>query len=338
MVAGNSQPPPSSAFCLTRRSIPTRRELVKEAARNPTTAELKETQKEHLAHRWSWCPLSHKSLRRPIVSDCAGLLYNKDAVLQYLLPAEASSLNKEDCDKILEGRIKSLKDVVEVLFQVELGKSADKETWICPVTSKELGPSVKAVYFVPCGHALSHEAVKEMKTEKCLQCNQPYESDNIITLFPMTEEEKNKLQKRADDLSDKGLTHSLKKASGSSKKRKANKMAKEEQVAAEAVPQSTDSANPSTSRSLTSTPVPRSATPHSGTCTPKVSNGIKNAATANLTAKVLEEESERKKRRLVNGENETLKSLFTKKVDKRKLGDGNFMTRGFSIPANAKYD
>jgi Rtf2 RING-finger len=259
-------------------------------------------------------------------------------VLQYLLPAQASSLNKGDCDKILEGRIKSLKDVVEVLFQVELDESANKERWICPVTSKELGPSVKAVYLVPCGHALSQEAVKEMKTERCLQCNQSYESDNIITLFPMTEGEKSKLQKRADDLSDKGLTHSLKKASGSSKKRKANRTVEEDQIATEAMPQSTAAAKSSASRSLTSTPVPRSATPLSGTCTPKVSNGIKNEATANLTAKVLEEESERKKRRLVNGENETLKSLFTKKDDKRRLGDGNFMTRGFSIPADAKYD
>jgi Rtf2 RING-finger len=323
-------------FYLTKCSIPTRRELVKEAARNPTTAELKETQKEHLAHRWSWCPLSHKPLRRPVVSDCAGLLYNKDAVLQYLLPAEASSLNKEDCDKILEGRIKSLKDVVEVLFQVD--EPADKERWICPVTSKELGPSVKAVYLVPCGHALSQEAVTEMKTERCLQCNQPYESDDIITLFPMTGGEKSKLQTRANKLSEKGLTHSLKKASGSSKKRKANKMAKEDQIAAETTPQSTESAIPSASRSLPSTPLARSATPLSGTCTPKVSNAIKNAATASLTAKVLEEESGRRKRRLVNGENETLKSLFTKKDDKRKLGDGNFMTRGFSIPADAKYD
>lgn len=272
------------------------------------------------------------------MSDCAGLLYNKDAVLQYLLPAEASSLNKEDCDKILEGRIKSLKDVVEVLFQADLDGSADKERWICPVTSKELGPSVKAVYLVPCGHALSQEAVKEMKTERCLQCNQLYESDNIITLFPMTEGEKSKLQMRADNLSEKGLTHSLKKAAGSSKKRKANKMAKEDQIATEAMSQGTESAKPSASRSLTSTPVPRSATPLPGACTPKVSNGIKNAAAANLTAKVLEEESERRKRRLVNGENETLKSLFTKKDDKRKLGDGNFMTRGFSIPADANYD
>lgn len=239
---------------------------------------------------------------------------------------------------MLEGRVKSLKDVIEVHFEVDIDQFMDKERWICPVTSKELGPAVKAVYLVPCGHAFSHEAIKEMKTEHCLQCNLSYESNNIITLFPTTEAEKTGLRERIEDLADKGLTHSLKKASGSSKKRKANKIAKEEQVATDSTPQITDVAKSSALQSQTLTPLPRPSTPLSGTSTPKLPSGIKNAATANLTAKVLEEETERKKRRLVSGENETLKSLFTKKDDKKKLGDGNFMTRGFSIPANARYD
>lgn len=251
---------------------------------------------------------------------------------------EATTINKEDCDKVLQGRIKSLKDVIEVRFEVEVGQSADKERWVCPVTSKELGSAVKAVYLVPCGHAFSHEAIKEMQAEQCLQCNQPYRSENIISLFPIIENEKHILQRRMEKLSEEGLTHSLKKLSGSSKKRKAEKIAREEISASEYLPQITDPAKSSTPRSQTSTPVPRSATPLSRNSTPRPSNGIKNAATANLTAKVLEEEQERKKRRFVNGENETLKSLFTKKDDNRKMADGNFMTRGFSVPANARYD
>ncbi len=273
-----------------------------------------------------------------MVSDCAGLLYNKDALLQYLLPVDTSTLNKDDCDRILQGRVKSLKDVIEVHFEVDIDHSTDRERWICPVTSKELGPAVKAVYLVPCGHAFSQEAIKEMKAEHCLQCNQSYEPNNVITLFPTTQAEKSVLQKRIDDLADRGLTHSIKKASGSSKKRKANKVAGEEQIVTDSALKMTDRAKSPTSRSQTSTPLPNLSTPLSGTSTPKPPSGIKNAATASLTAKVLEEETERKKRRLISGENETLKSLFTKKDDKKKLGDGNFMTRGFSIPANARYD
>ena len=273
-----------------------------------------------------------------MVSDCNGLLYNKDAVLQYLLPAKASTFNREDCDKVLLGRIKSLKDVVEVRFEIDRDQPADRERWICPVTSKELGPAVKAVYLVPCGHAFSQEAIKEMKAEQCLQCGQPYDTDNIIILFPSTEDEKSILQRRIDHLSDRGLTHSLKKVSGASKKRKADKIVKEEQEPAEVVPQSTDFIRSPATRSPNSTPIPRSTPPILPTSTAKPSSGLKNAVTASLTAKVLEEENERKRRRLVNGQNENLKSLFTKKDDKSKSGDSDFMTRGFSIPANARYD
>lgn len=318
-------------------SIPTRRELVKEAARNRTTTELKETQKEHLAHRWSSCPLSHTPLRRPVVSDCAGLLYNKDAVLQYLLPAEASALNKEDCDKILQGRIKSLKDVVEVIFEIDVDQSGGGERWICPVTSKELGPAVKAVYLVPCGHAFSHEAIKEMKTEQCLQCNHPYQMENIIILFPTSEDEKSILQRRIDRLSDKGITHSLKKVSGASKKRKADKIAEVERDSSEVRLHTSDHKGSPARQPQTFNPIQCPAGPLLSA--PKVgsSSGIKNAAAASMTAKVLQEEEERRKRRLVNGENERLKSLFTKKGDTTKLGDAEFMTRGFRIPPSARY-
>lgn len=56
-----------------------------------------------------------------------------------------------------------------------------------------------------------------------------------------------------------------------------------------------------------------------------------------LTARVLEEENERKKKRKM-GTNENLQSLFTKDSgkDAKTKGTGDFMTRGFSIPAGGK--
>ena len=160
-------------------SIPTRRELVKEAARNPTNSELKETQQEQ--QQWSWknCPLSHGALVRPIVSDSAGKLYNKDVVLQFLLPT-ATSAEKADGEAILQGRVKSLRDVVQVKFEVDddededrQGKggagAAEHENWVCPITRKRLGPNVKSSYIVPCGHAFSDSAIKEVSGGSCLQ-------------------------------------------------------------------------------------------------------------------------------------------------------------------------
>ena len=322
-------------------SIPTRRELVKEAAKNPTTTQLKETIKEQQGFLWSTDPLSHKRLARPIVSDSAGNLYNKDAVLQYLLPDDgAGSLNKEDCERVLGGRVKGLKDVVEVQF--EISKDQDlkdgSEKWICPVTSKELGPAVKAVYLVPCGHAFSAEAIKEMKGNNCLQCDTPYEQDNVIPILPFSEEEMNRLRTRAEKLVEQGLTHSLKKAPGSSKKRKAQREEQTAQIdSLKTVDREGAKALVNGSGNDTQ-PLSRASTPQqkSGTSTPNsapgAASGIKNAATASLTQRVLQEEAERKKRRRLMGiENENIKTLFSNADTRRKEKDGDFMTRGFSV-------
>ena len=68
--------------------------------------------------------------------------------------------------------------------------------------------------------------------------------------------------------------------------------------------------------------------------TTKTGSGIKNQETASLTAKVLAEQEERNKRRKL-GANDNVKSLFSSKngMDEKHL---DFMTRGFTIPANAK--
>lgn len=225
-----------------------------------------------------------------------------------------------------------MKDVVEVLFQADKDHKGPGERWICSVTSKELGPAVKAVYLVPCGHAFSHEAIKEMKSEQCLQCNQGYEAGNVIPILPVGKEDLAFLENRMDKLAAAGLTHSLKKAPGSGKKRKANGDVKAETKVDEAEP---DKGVKETASAPS--PLPRSSTPQSGASTPKTSHGIKDAATASLTAKVLEEEEAKKKRRKMMGENETLKSLFSKSGGGPKQKDGDFMTRGYSIPANARH-
>jgi Rtf2 RING-finger len=159
-------------------SIPTRRELVREAAKAPSATQVKEAQREQQEHYWTTCPLSHKPLLRPVVSDTVGNLYNKDSILKYLIGAEDDDISsKADCDEILQGRVKGLKDVVELKF--ELGTEDDSESpkegertgekWVCPVTTKQLGPAVKSVYIVPCGHVFAEEAIREMKGDHCLQ-------------------------------------------------------------------------------------------------------------------------------------------------------------------------
>jgi hypothetical protein len=152
-------------------SIPTRRELVKEAAKALTTQQVKEVQQESQEHAWNHDPLSRKPLSSPVVSDSAGILYNKDSIIEFLL-AEEKDVEQE---KVLDGRVKGLKDVVEVKFEVDgadaevKGTGARREKWVCPITREEMGMNVKAVYLVPCGHAFAGSVVREVDERVCVQ-------------------------------------------------------------------------------------------------------------------------------------------------------------------------
>lgn len=154
-------------------SIPKRRELVKEAAKAPTASQIKEARAESQDHAWNHCPLSSKPLAAPVVSDALGTLYNKDSVLEFLLAGEGST-EKIEGEKVLGGRVKGLKDVVEVKFEVDREGEEEKgagrrEKWVCPVTRVEMGPLAKAVYVVPCGHAFAGSVAKEVQERICVQ-------------------------------------------------------------------------------------------------------------------------------------------------------------------------
>jgi hypothetical protein len=159
-------------------SIPKRNELVKEAAKALTTAQIKEAQNEQQEYAWSTDPLTRKPLARPVVSDAAGHLYNKDSIIEFLLKddddAEKVEMRKVAGVKESElgtfgDRVKGLKDVVEVKFKIEKGEEGERgEKWVCPITGLRLGPGSKGVYLVPCGHAFAGSVVKEVKGSACL--------------------------------------------------------------------------------------------------------------------------------------------------------------------------
>jgi hypothetical protein len=187
------------------------------------------------------------------------------------------------------------------------------------------------VYLVPCGHAFSEVAIREVAGETCVECNEGYTSENIIPILPLAKEDTAKLAARAARLKETGLTHSLKKAPGGKKRKKH----------AEADPAPAEEKTPTlpgTADGLAEKVKIRlsengAATPksRSGTSTPTAS-GIKNAATASLTSRVLEEQEERNKRRKL-GLNDNLKSLFSSTgYNAQEQKGGDFMTRGFSLP------
>jgi len=284
-------------------SIPTRRELVKEAARDPTTTEIKQSQHERQEYAWSTDPITRKPLAPPIVSDSNGKLFNKESIIEYLLPSDHATTSKADADSVLQGSVKSLKDVVEIKFDIDTNANKDsKNPFKCPVTGERLGPGEKAVYLVPCGHAFSATAIKEVSGERCVTCDQEYAANDIIPILPTTPEDIARLSLRLKTLKEKGLAHSLKKAAKESKKRKK----REEVDEAPALVPVTDQ---------------------------KEANNINNSSTAALTAKVLQEQ-EAKKRRM---HNDNLKTLFSSRDQSKPIGkSADFMTRGYDIPAGAK--
>jgi hypothetical protein len=302
-------------------SIPTRRELVKEAARNPTPSELKESQHEQQEYYWSTDPISQKPLAQPVVSDCNGKLYNKETILEFLVEGKC----KEDAELFTQGEVRSRKDVVEVKFEVDNDSSKTNgngkhEIWTCPVTGDRLGPGSKAVYLVPCGHAFSGSAIKEVSGERCVTCETEYASNDIIPILPTQDTDIARLSLRMKSLKEKGLAHSLKKASGGKKRKK-------REAEAEPTP---EVSNGVTHESNTATP--RSSTPVNGAVGKQGTAGINNSSTASLATKVVQEQ-EAKKRKT---ESENVRSLFSSKDQSKTNGkSGDFMTRGFSIPNGA---
>lgn len=306
-------------------SIPTRRELVKEAARNPTATEIKESQHEQQEYYWTTDPISREPLSQPVVSDANGKLYNKATILEFLV----EGARKEDAETITQGAVKSLKDVVEVKFEVDeeatkqANGSAKHGMWNCPITGDKLGPGSKAVYLVPCGHAFSGSAIKEVSGEKCLTCDTEYASNDIIPILSVSSTDIARLSLRAKTLQEKGLSHSLKKASGSKKRKKKDEVAEEHTNGTKDLKTASQKAD-----GARESPTVKDAAESDG------SKRINNASTASLTAKVLQEQEQAKKRRL---ENDNVRSLFSKRDPSKPYEkNSDFMTRGFSMPSKSK--
>ena len=293
---------------------------MREAARQQTASEAKESQQEQLEHQWSTCMITQELLATPVVADCMGFLYNKAAILEYLLPSDDPDVEqlKFDQSKLLGGRVKTMRDVVELRLQEEEDKDA-KRRWVCPISNKELGASVRSSYIVPCGHVFADVALKAVSDEKCLQCNEPYAAENVISILPTSIADRERLRARMDALRERGLTHSLKKAS--SKKRKGQTVEKE--VASSTATAAEGDADRAEVRG------------RNGNGSTGLKASINNAGTASLTARVLAEEEAKAKRRKLDP-NDNLKTLFSSSGDKTPTKNGDFMTRGFRIPAGAK--
>lgn len=145
------------------------------------------------------CALSHQSLRHPVVSDALGRLYNKDAVVKYLLKraedsggvaAAVGNGNGANSDDVVAGHLRGLKDVRSLKLESNPKLSNHREShfkdgqgvghddeeapapFVCPLTTREMNGKHRFVYLVPCGCVMSEMGLRAVVTEQQQQQQQ----------------------------------------------------------------------------------------------------------------------------------------------------------------------
>ncbi|KAI6154527.1 Rtf2 RING-finger-domain-containing protein [Pisolithus thermaeus] len=134
-------------------SIPDRRDLVK----NKPKAEQADKANQIRA-LWFFCALSKRPLQEPVVSCALGKLYNKDALIEYLLDKSAYGDGEEIC-----GHIRSLKDVRTLKLTPRSpppSPGSDVAKFVCPLNLKEMNGAYPFVYINTCGCVFSQSGLK----------------------------------------------------------------------------------------------------------------------------------------------------------------------------------
>lgn len=150
--------------------MPKRIELVKRVKQSVD----RELSKNLTRDRWSKCFLSNEELEPPIVGCALGRLYNKEAILRYLLDRKRSLSFDSRCQHLT-----SVSDVRELsLTKTSQRKDGKLSRFMCPVTFEEmngLNSGVKFVFLWTCGCVFSNTALKKMPEAKtCFVCSKPF--------------------------------------------------------------------------------------------------------------------------------------------------------------------
>ncbi|XP_026162499.1 replication termination factor 2 [Mastacembelus armatus] len=195
-------------------TIPKRHELVK----GPKKVE-KVDKNAELAAKWKYCALSQEKLRRPIVACELGRLYNKDAIIEYLLDKTAERPNAEAVE-----HIRGIKDIKELNLTDNPEWEGERRNtkgdryedihcgmFICPVVGLEMNGKHRFCYLQTCGCVFSDRALKEVKTEICHKCGDPFKDEDIIVLNG-TKEELEALREKMEERRAKAKTKKTKKS------------------------------------------------------------------------------------------------------------------------------
>lgn len=175
-------------------SIPRRGDMVRTKARSEAV------EKDQLSfERWRLCSLSMEPLQRPIVACRLGKLYNKEAVVTYLLDRSSYGELSEAFSHITGLRDVTVLNLTENAAYVERAGEATKQQgrstdpgsrFVCPVTGREMNGSARFFYFQTCGCVISEQAYREVPgdAETCLKCSKPATAADRVPINGTAEE------------------------------------------------------------------------------------------------------------------------------------------------------
>lgn len=185
-------------------TIPKRNEIVKNKQKNEGR-----DKNDDLSAKWQFCYLSGLRLQKPIVACLLGHLYNKDAILEYLLGLRSneSASSSSTSSESTVAHIKSLSDVKELKFkekpdfdkthQASSGNEQFKAQFVCPISGLDMNGNYKFYYISKCGCVLSERALKEVPDERhCILCSKPYDPKIDLIVLNGNENEVSDLKTR----------------------------------------------------------------------------------------------------------------------------------------------
>lgn len=133
--------------------------------------------------QWECCRLSNKKLELPIVSDYKGHLFNKEAILEWLLTPDREDYSQNQIEKF--SHIRKLDDVVELRNLSQVSDSHEGFSLRCDYNDTKLGQSAsRLVYLVPCGDVLPVTSLSISSSRRCPKCDQQYQELDVITINP----------------------------------------------------------------------------------------------------------------------------------------------------------
>ncbi|CAK9784008.1 DUF602-domain-containing protein [Cutaneotrichosporon oleaginosum] len=170
-------------------SIPDRRDLVK------TRGKAAVADKAVARERFFNCALSRKRLAKPVVADPLGKLYNKDAMIEYLLDKSAYGDGEQICPYIL-----GVKDLLTLNAQPNPDEGEGKAPFVCWLSLKEMNGAVPFIALRHCGCVFADgalravlpnlakvgdEAVGPTEEASCPNCTKPFHPTSAASVLPI---------------------------------------------------------------------------------------------------------------------------------------------------------